>query len=115
CHVLWDDCIDKPEIDEKDIANAVDSVLDRERSLYLALWDGLTGKQKALLLALANASEPKQQKIFSQRFLMEHGLGAASSVQKALTVLIEKNLVERENGLIVFSDIFFKMWLQKLA
>lgn len=115
CHVLWDDCIDKPEIDEKDIANAVDSVLDRERSLYLAMWDGLTRKQKALLLALANVSEPKQQKIFSQRFLMEHGLGAASSVQKALTVLIEKSLVERENGLIVLSDVFFKRWLQKLA
>jgi hypothetical protein len=37
------------------------------------------------------------------------------SVQKALTGLIEKNLVERENGLIVLSDVFFKRWLQKLA
>ncbi len=115
CHVLWDDCIDKPEIGEKDIARAVDGVIDRERSLYLALWDGLTRKQKALLLALANASEHKQQKIFSHRFLTVHGLGPPSSVQKAFTALIEKSLVERENGLIVLSDVFFKRWLQKLA
>ena len=88
---------------------AANSVIDLERSLYLTLWDGLTRKQKALLLALTNDSQQKQQKIFSQRFLTEYGLGSASFAQKALKVLIEKNLVKRENGMIVLSEVFFKM------
>ncbi len=115
CHVLWDDCINKLEICEDDILAAVDSVIERERSLFLAFWDGLTRKQKALLLALAKTSEQKQQKMFSHQFLIEHDLGSASSVQKALSVLGDKGLIDRENGLYFMSDVFFKRWLQKVA
>lgn len=114
-HVLWNDCIDKLEIAEDDIMESVDRVIERERSLFLAYWDGLTRKQKALLLAIAKTEEQKQQKIFSTRFLTDHDLGSASSIQKALTVLIEKNLIDRENGFYFLTDVFFKRWLQKQA
>jgi hypothetical protein len=112
CHVLWNDHLDTRKIGEAEIAGAMARVIDRERSLFVALWDGLTRKQKALLLAFAQSSE---RKIFSHRFLAEHNLGSASSMQKALTALIEKNLVERENGAFVLSDVFFKRWLQNFA
>jgi hypothetical protein len=113
CHILWDDCIDKRKISEDDISQSVEGVIEWERSLFLTIWDGLTRQQKAFLLALAKTSEQKQ--IFSHRFLATHSLGSASSVQKALARLIEKNLIDRENGAYVFVDVFFKRWLEKLA
>lgn len=114
-HVLWNDCIDKLDIGEDDIIQSVDRVIEQERSLFLAYWDGLTRKQKALLLAIAKTEEQKQQKLFSSRFLIDHDLGSASSIQKALTALIEKNLIDRENGFYFLTDVFFKRWLQKQA
>lgn len=113
-HVLWNDCLDTLEINADDIAAAVNSVIERERSLFLTIWDNLTRKQKALLLALAKSSESAEQRIFSQQFLTKYSLGSASTMQKALAGLIEKNLIERENGMYVLSDVFFKKWLQKL-
>jgi len=115
CHVLWDNCTDKQEITAADILQAVNGVIDRERSLFLTIWDGLTRQQKALLLALAKSAESKQTQIFSHHFLAAHYLGAASSAQKSLARLIEKNIIDRENGAYVFADVFFKRWLEKLA
>jgi len=115
CHILWDNCIDKQEITEEDILQAVHGVIERERSLFLTIWDGLARQQKTLLLALAKSAAPKQPRIFSHRFLTVHNLGSSSSVQKSLTRLIEKNIIDREDGTYVFADVFFKRWLEKLA
>ena len=115
CHVLWDNCTDKQEITAADILQAVNGVIARERSLFLTIWDGLARQQKALLLALAKSAESKQTQIFSHHFLAAHHLGSASSAQKSLARLLEKNIIDRENGTYVFADVFFKRWLEKLA
>ncbi len=110
CHILWDECLEKKEIVEKDVENALIQMLKREGEVYETILDDLTQKQKHLLIALS--AEPKVQ-AFSGQFLSRHRLGNPSSIQKALQALIEKDLLDRENDHFVFQDPFFALWLQK--
>ncbi|GEM_PF-73421 len=110
CHILWDECLEKKAISEKDVEFALDKMLKREGEVYETILDDLTQKQKHLLIAMG--LEPKA-KIFSAQFLSEYHLGSPSSVQKALQNLIEKDLLDRENDHFVFQDPFFALWLQK--
>lgn len=110
CHILWDECLEKKQILEKDVEEGLDKMLQREGEVYETILDGLTRKQKSLLIALS--MEPNAQ-VFSSQFLSRFHLGSASSVQRAFHGLIEKDLLDRENGHFVFQDPFFALWLQK--
>ena len=85
-------------------------MLQSEGEVYETILDGLTRKQKSLLVALS--MEPNAQ-VFSSQFLSCFHLGSASSVQRAFHGLIEKDLLDRENDRFVFQDPFFGLWLQK--
>lgn len=110
CHILWDECLEKKQISEKDMQEALDKMLQREGGVYETTLDGLTRKQKNLLLALS--MEPEAQ-VFSSQFLSHFHLGSASSVQRALYRLVEKDLVDREDDHFVFQDPFFELWMQR--
>ena len=110
CHILWDECLEKKEILGQDVESALSKMLGRESEVYETILDDLTQKQKHLLIALS--VEPKVQ-AFSGRFLSKHRLGNPSSIQKALQVLIEKDIVDRENDHFIFQDPFFALWLRK--
>ncbi len=53
CHVLWELCMDSRVITEDDIGKALDILISRESSTYIAMWEELTSKQKNLMVALA--------------------------------------------------------------
>ncbi len=110
CHILWDECFDKKKVVEKDIELALSKMLQRESDVYQTILEGLTQNQKNLLVALS--FEPQAQ-IFSNTFITRHRLGPASSIQKSFTLLIEKDILDRENNQITFQDPFFSLWLQK--
>ena len=110
CHILWDECLEKKAVSEKDVENALDKMLKREGEVYETILDDLTQKQKHLLMAMGLESKVK---VFSSQFLAKYHLGAPSSIQKALQSLIEKDLLDRENDHFVFQDPFFALWLQK--
>ena len=92
------------------IEEAIDILISREPSAYIAMWEGLTAKQKNLMVALAKEEYPE---VFSNRFLDKYGLGASSSIQKALKILLEKDLVQKENGSYVILDLFLKRWIRR--
>ena len=110
CHILWDECLEKNQILEKDVEEGLTKMLQREGEVYETILDGLTRRQKSLLIALS--MEPTAQ-VFSSEFLSRFHLGSASSVQRAFQGLIEKDLFDRENDQFVFQDPFFGLWLQK--
>lgn len=87
-------------------------LLKRESSTYEAIWDLLTVKQKQVLMALANILP--EEKIFSSEFLQKHNLGSASTLQRTLRSLIEKDLIDKEGGVYSIIDVFFKKWLSQL-
>ncbi|OGX12794.1 MAG: hypothetical protein A2351_07330 [Omnitrophica bacterium RIFOXYB12_FULL_50_7] len=109
-HILWDECFEQKRITTKDVEEGLDKMLLREGELYETILDGLTPKQKNLLVALSFEPEAR---VFSSQFLSRFHLGSASSVQRACQGLIEKDLLDRESDRLVFQDPFFCLWLQR--
>ena len=84
-------------------------LLDRESYAYTALWESLALNQKRLLKGLA--SEPAGVKPFAGAFVRRHGLGSASNSQRAVESLLNRDLIDRDNGSFLISDRFFRIWI----
>jgi hypothetical protein len=94
------------------VERALADLIDAESARYIAVWDRLSGNQRALLLALAQ--EPGR--VYSERYRLTHKLGPASTVQNSVAVLKRLELVEpTEAGGHAVSDIFMRPWLIALA
>ncbi len=112
CHIMWERAIDKKRITEEDFLKSLELLLERESSTYEATWNLLTLKQKQVLLALSKML--LQEKLFSSDFLQKNNLGSASSLQRTVKSLIDKDLIDKEGDVYTIIDIFFKKWLFKL-
>lgn len=85
-------------------------MITRESHAYNNTWDTLSVRSKQLLEALAVA--PCSQ-IYSSDFLKQHSLSSPSSVQRAVKSLERAEIIERENDTYMFTDVFFKLWIEK--
>jgi len=112
CHIIWEKVIDKEIVKKEDFSGSLGLLLSRESSTYEATWNLLTLKQKQVLLALAKVT--LDEKLFSSAFLEKHNLGSASSLQRTLHSLTEKDLIDKEEEVYTIIDIFFKKWLIRL-
>lgn len=108
--VLWDRNLEGGVITQAGIKYAVDELISRESYTYTTIWDGITTKRKLLLEALALGGS---EKIYSKEFISNFDLGNPSQIQKTIKYFEEKGLLYRENGTLLFSDIFFKQWILK--
>ena len=108
CSILWDRCIGKGKVEAGDLGPAVLETISRAAAVYVEIFDNLTNLQRRLLGAL---SKQEVANLYSKEFILENELGAASSVQRCIKALIQKGIIEKENGNYIFSDIFFKKWL----
>jgi hypothetical protein len=113
CHILWDRKRQEKVIAKEDIYLAVQEVFMREAHAFHDIWDMLPLKSRQLLMALAKEDSP-QVRPFSSAFLQKHNLGSASSVQRAITRLLEEEVLEKTNGGYQFTDVFFKRWLRQM-
>jgi hypothetical protein len=86
-------------------------LLDRESYAYTALWESLALNQKRLLRGLA--SEPAGVKPFAGAFIRRHGLGSASNSQRAVQSLLNRDLIDRDNGSFLIGDRFFRIWIER--
>ena len=110
CNILWETCQEHGPITQDHINEAINILIARESSIYIAIWEALTGKQKNLLVALAGEEYPE---VFGKKFLAKYMLGTSSSIQKAMKNLLEKELIRQENGSYVVVDLFFKKWIRR--
>ncbi len=111
CHVLWEQCDAGGEVTQESIKLGVKLLLNRETYAYTALWDSLPLSQRRFLSSLA--SSPKGVKPFSAEFLQRHRLGPASTAQRAAQGLLQRDLIDRDNGSFLISDRFFRIWIQQ--
>jgi hypothetical protein len=109
CHALWELCEPGKEVTGPLIEAALKVLLDRESYAYTALWESLPLNQKRLLKGLA--SEPVGVKPFAGAFVRRHGLGSASNSQRAIQSLLNRDLIDRDNGSFLISDRFFRIWI----
>jgi len=109
CHEVWEICADKKRVEKKDLNRASDRIIRNQSELYLRIWDSLSIHQKELLVALVNSGG---ESIFSEAYREQNKLPGASTVNKCISALIEKEIVEKNKGIYEVPDMFFAQWLK---
>ena len=109
CHALWEICAPGEPVTESLIQDAIKVLLDRENYAYTALWESLASNQKRLLKGIA--SEPAGTRLFAGPFIGRYGLGSASNAQRAVESLLNRDLIDRDNGSCLITDRFFRIWI----
>jgi hypothetical protein len=112
CHVIWELCEINSQVTDEIIESAVDILLDRESYAYTALWESLAKNQRRVLHGLAH--EQDNVRPYAASFIQPYGLNSASSVQRAIEALLERDIVDRDNGSFVITDRFFSIWIQRM-
>jgi AAA+ ATPase superfamily predicted ATPase len=110
CHHLWNWCLEAKRVEKQDITNVLNNIISEQSANYIALWDGLSLHQRLFLKAI---SKSQAKPIFSKDFIAENELGTAGSIQKSITLLKKKNIIDVDGKEIRFNDVFFKEWIKK--
>lgn len=110
CHFVWNLYHDRRKISVNEVDNSLDEVLISQNENYLNIYDSLTVRQKEFIMALAKKSG---MTVFSKDFLVLNKHLTSSGIQRVVKSLMEKYIIEKDNGNYIFCDIFFSLWLQK--
>ena len=110
CHHLWNRCLLTKEVKEDDVDAVLANIITEQAANYIAVWDGLSLHQRLLLKAVIKSPE---QPLFSKNFIFENELGTPGSIQKSISLLTKKNIIDVEGKEIRFNDVFFKEWINK--
>ncbi|MGA2624040.1 MAG: ATP-binding protein [Bacteroidota bacterium] len=112
CYHLWELCIANQDVTQGLIHEALNTLLEKENSTFTVQWESLTLNQQHFLKALA--TEERGAKPFSADFLQRYRLGSASSAQRAIRSLVDKDIVDQDNGSFIILDRFFRLWIRRL-
>jgi uncharacterized protein len=112
CHAVWELCDRKAKVTPKMVDAATQLLLERENYAYTTLWESLALNQRKFLKGLA--SEAGKVQPFSSEFIGKYGLGSGSNVQRVVDSLLEKDVIDRDNGSFLISDRFFRLWVQSM-
>ena len=95
--------------DQQMVAEAYRHVVMTQENSYKDILSHIAPKQKMVLQAIAKAG--KAANITSAKFIKEHRLGSASTIQSAVKLLLKNDLITQENGVYRVYDYFFAEWL----
>jgi len=109
CHPLWELCEEGGEVTSEMIDQATGLLLDRESYAFMNLWDSLSRNPRRFLKGVA-AEGPGVQ-VFASGFLRKYQLGSSSNVQRAVELLLKKDIIDKEEGGVVIPDRFFRLWI----
>lgn len=94
------------------VDHALARIVEAENARYTTLWEELSAHQRLVLTALATAGG---EAIYSQEYRRLHRLGAASTVQRSLERLLERELVElTAPAAYSVPDVFLRAWIADL-
>lgn len=86
-------------------------IVELKRDYYFELNDKLSALQRRLLLSIANSGK----NIYSSAYIAQYHLIGASSIQKAVVVLQDEGLVDKDSDAYFVSDPFFRSYLLNYA
>ena len=109
-HELWDLKTDEKKITASDIDRAVALIAKRNTPLYQNLWENLPQTQKRLLQGLA--ANPGAA-IFSGAFMARFQLKSSALVKKSLSLLVSKDIIERDAAGYIFTDYWMGVWVRQ--
>ena len=104
------------EVDEADIQNTLNDILEEKGHAFSSVLNQLNYQQKETLIAIAK--EGKAGGVTSVAFVKRHALKSPSSVQYAISTLLEKQIITYENSgrtkLYSVADRFLEKWINRL-
>ncbi len=112
CHAVWELCEANTHATDETVNAAVQLLLNRESYAYSAQWESFTQNHRRFLIGLAQ--QPQNTKVFSSDFLKRYNLRSASNVQRAVNTLLDRDIIDRENGSFIINDRFFHIWINRL-
>jgi uncharacterized protein len=105
-------CAPGAAVTEGLVKDALHLLLQRESYAYATLWESLARNQRKFLKGIAGEVAPV--KPFAGEFVRRSGLGSASNAQRAVDSLLERDVIDRENGSFLITDRFFRLWVQRV-
>ena len=110
-HELWDhaELRGKRMIGVEDLDEVTRRLVASQAKYYERLWEQLASRQRAVLMALADRGV---EALYSEAVRREHGLGPASTVQKALQSLDAQDIIDRYQRQYFFLDPLFAVWVR---
>jgi hypothetical protein len=111
-HALWEITPAGGEVTEQRLDEALALLLRREGNVFATRWETFSRMQQRLLRGLVQQGGNPQP--FATTFIRAHGLGAASTVQRAVNALLASDVLDREEGRLFVSDRFFALWIRQL-
>jgi len=112
CYFVWEETPPRRRASLPEVELGLTGALHSEHAHFSLLWDAAAAGQRLLLQALA--AEPGRP--YTSGYRREHGLPAATNVQKALAALRRRELVASEPDRTVrISEPFFAEWINRLA
>ena len=91
---------------------ALQNVILSQENSYKTLLSNLPPRQKMVLQAIAK--EGVARNVTSMKFVKQYNLGSASSVQSAVRLLLQNDLITHEDGCYRVYDYFFSTWLSDI-
>lgn len=114
CHTIFN--MTAGHVDVELVKKAATRILKDDTIVFNQYQEILTVGQWNFLIAIAKEGEAKQ--ITSHEFLTKHKIGNASSVNRMVNSLIEKDLINKElvNGQAIYTinDVYFSHWLTSI-
>jgi DNA-binding MarR family transcriptional regulator len=90
---------------------AVDFLLQREATAYMNTWDLLTQRQRQALTILSETAPGENP--FRAEALKRFKMSQPAVMVRALKSLMDKELVDKEDGRYEIVDLFFKRWVRR--
>lgn len=109
-HEVYNLALLNQNFDVQDLTEqAVQNIIVNKSDEFLMIYENLSASAKVVLEIILQWGG---EKIFRKEILTEYQL-PLSTIQKALKVLYEKAIVNRENKVYYFQDVFFKRWFKE--
>lgn len=111
CNEIFAYAEENMECTTADVDYALENILEEKTDTYQDTMARLTLKQRQLLIALSKERNNAQPT--SAAFIKKYKLSTASSIQRSLTSLLDKDIISSESGKYYIYDYFFLFWLQR--
>src|ERR1700716_2912306 len=109
-HFLWEVAL-LPLPTSELVSTAISRVIDAEAAQMTVLWHDSAPAQRNLLVALV---EWGGRNIYREDYRRRGNLGPATTVQRAVQTLIDRELVDLEsNGAYTIKERFFEEWIRR--
>jgi AAA+ ATPase superfamily predicted ATPase len=95
------------KIDEETLLEAENRIMIHQDDFFRSLLESLSATQQQTLFALAKEGK----EIFSRAFLEKNRLQTSSGVQRSVSVLMRKGIIDKIGEEYVIEDPFFRRWL----